>query len=302
MNRGLDRGDGGRLRTVRNEPGRIARVGGALVVALLLSACGESATSDGADMAGGQAQCTPPNQKTDRGTVNIVRIFAGFADPMGQPFAGIPASVVGLDIASPVVTSGADGMVDINFKQSVKAPVFRFGDGVRYPTLVLPLDTGMKGFAGLPTAALPASGKALTAGTSVTSGGATLDIVVSATIGIDTLSFDTPDKQVFRSVTLPLGAGFHLDTHNLGIGMMVGMAPAETTFCPPASLTLENRLMWPAGTVVELYRLGNDVGEAFSPFGDWYKVGEGTVTRDGQSIFFARMVAALGTFGVRQKP
>ena len=275
-----------------------------LALSLVAGACTSDNPQASGNPDGGAAACAPLNQKTTRGAVDFHEVSVSFVDGRTQSVPGITAAVVGLDLASPVATSGANGGLAITFAHTLKAPVFRYGDGLKFPSIGVPIDAGMGtiGFVNLYVAPLPAEGVSLTAGASLTSGDLTLTLEPGTTILIDTLNYPTADNQLLRAATQPGNSNFYPDHNWIGLSLLIGVAPAGTVFCPPARLTLVNRNAWPAGTVVELFTQGLDVGEQYAPYGEWLKLGEGTVSSDGTSLVFGPVVKALGPLAVRKKP
>lgn len=77
-----------------------------------------------------------------------------------------------------------------------------------------------------------------------------------------------------------------------GFGLLYGLAPAETTICPPAAVTVAlphattspNDLGWMAGTAVEFWEMTTDTGQTWAPYAGWAKISDGTVSADGTSV------------------
>ena len=70
------------------------------------------------------------------------------------------------------------------------------------------------------------------------------------------------------------------------------------------TLTVSNDTGWPAGTAVEFFVHGTDVGEYWAPWGGWAKVSDGQVSADGKTISTngGGGVPELSAFGIRKKP
>jgi hypothetical protein len=296
------------------------RIGAALLLAITTLGCGGgsgpktgtengaadndsgSADNDSGSAADGAGSCHAPGYGGGEMAQTIASVSATITDVSGAPVAGMPVSVTGINISFPGTTA-ADGTVTVSVSASagLKAPAFRYGDGLTYPRLLLPLTKPMPALPALVTAKLPVAGAALMPGTSATSGDLTLTIAADATVLIDALSFDTADKQALRAVTLPPDRLGDV-TGGLGFDVVIAAGPAQTTFCPPAAASVPNALGWPAGTKVEFLILGGNVSQDWAPWAGWTKVSDGAVSEDGQTIATAPGggLPVLDVIGIRQ--
>jgi hypothetical protein len=148
-------------------------------------------------------------------------------------------------------------------------------------------------------------GAAFTPGADAVSGGVALTLGQTTVVTVDELNYDTPDKQLFRAVQIPVDQIKPvLDPSMLGLELVFGAAPIETTFCPPAQVKVPNSPMWAAGTAVEFYALGLETGQEWAPYAGWTKISDGAVSADGKVIATdaAGGFPVLETFGIRKKP
>ena len=147
-------------------------------------------------------------------------------------------------LARATVTDAA-GHVSIQTTLNMKKPAFKYGDGLSYAELSIPLTAATTDFtAGGKVLALGKlagkTGAPLTPGSAATSGDVTILLPSGAIVGIDTLVYDTPDSQMFRAVTVPLtNVGPVLDSVQVAgapanFALLYGVGPAETTLCAPA--------------------------------------------------------------------
>ncbi|HEY6078106.1 MAG TPA: hypothetical protein VIW29_04850, partial [Polyangiaceae bacterium] len=86
-------------------------------------------------------------------------------------------------------------------------------------------------------------------------------------------------------------------------GFVLGFAlsPLETRICPSPALSIDNSAELGAGSELELYVLGLDVGEAWAPYAGWQKVGEGAVSEDGATLEFPAGLPLLTAIGIKEK-
>ncbi|MFO7181366.1 MAG: hypothetical protein DIU78_021870, partial [Pseudomonadota bacterium] len=76
-----------------------------------------------------------------------------------------------------------------------------------------------------------------------------------------------------------------------------------TRFCPPAALSIDNHLGWPAGTDVEVWLHGVDIAEEWAPYGGWAQVSAARVSDDGERIETTEPgLPVLGVLGFRRAP
>jgi hypothetical protein len=146
-------------------------------------------------------------------------------------------------------------------------------------------------------------GTAFTTGGNAVSGGVTLAIPAGCVVTVDMLNYETADSQLFRAVQIPVSKEMPvIMPSGLTIGILIGVAPLETTFCPAVGVTVPNTAGWPAGTAVEFYLHGVDTFEEWSVYGGWTKVSDGAVSADGTSVSTTGAgFPVLETFAVVQK-
>jgi hypothetical protein len=245
-------------------------------------------------------------------------VTATLVDQDGAPVAGQPAYICGLNLCSPPASTNAQGQVSLSTTLTMKRPAFKVGDATTVAELAVPLTSLTAAFGTITTARLPSSGATLAGGTTATSGAVSLAIPAGASIGIDTLLYDTPASQQLRVASIPLPAGgavflpAAIDGQPAGFGLVYGLAPAETVLCPRAKLTVAlphlhgtpNDLGWAAGARVEVWVMTTDVGQTWAPYAGWAKESDGVVSADGASLstLDGQGLGFLQTFAVRLQP
>jgi hypothetical protein len=258
--------------------------------------------------AGGTITTCPPAMKYGGGeqTVNGTAAMATIVDETGTPVGGQPVYICGLNECTNPGTTGANGAVSISTTYSLQKPAFKFGDALDYAELAIPLPAGMTDFDTVGTGELATGklagkpGATLAPGADAVSGDVTVSLPAGASVGINILVYGTSDQQQFRSVAIPLtnvgpvfapvtvgDAGTPADFQ-----LLYGVAPAETTLCPAATVTVAlphvtttpNDLGWAAGTAVEFWIMTTDTGQTYAPYAGWAKMSDGVVSADGTSV------------------
>jgi hypothetical protein len=145
----------------------------------------------------------------------------------------------------------------------------------------------------------------LAAGAILQSAGTILELEKNAVFEVDILLFDDPGTHVYRAAPIPAAA---MDPSFVAAGPMLeafqALAPTGTLLCPAAKFTMNNDLDWAAGTGVEFFVLGMEVGEVWAPYGQFAKVSDGRVSDDGKTISTSdgQGLPILGIIGVRRSP
>lgn len=232
--------------------------------------------------------CDPPS--IDAGvalptTVDKVSATISMSDA-GGPIEGLHVELCGIDKCFTEATN-ASGAVTVLVNWPVKKPSFKFGDALKFARLSVPVGAGATDLGALVTAPLPATGAPLTPGGTATSGGVTLTLPSPLDITFDlSLGYMSADKQAFRAVALPLDDQEKpvIEPSGLTPGMLYGVSPAETVFCPSVKVTVPNTPGWLAGSAVDFYVLGLDPGEVYVAYGAWQKLSAGHVSADGASV------------------
>lgn len=266
-------------------------------------ASSSSSTSSGGS-GGSEPECPPgPGFGGGETDVTITSAEATIIGLDGLPIADMTTLLCGLDICMPPGKTDANGHVLIT-GQKLKAPALKFGDALGHAELGIPLTMATTVFASLVTGKFPATGPKLEAGKDIVSGDVTLNIAAGTTIIVDELIYDTPEKQQFRTVTIPVAQETALLDPALDIELLFGVAPINTIVCPAIGVTVPNSVGFAANTAVEFYAHGIEVGQEFAPYAGWEKVSDGQVSADGATISTAAGggFLALNTFGIRKKP
>ncbi len=293
-------GTGGGTSTKTTATG--SATGGAKTTGVTSGTAGDTGTG-----AGGSATCPPPmtyggGETTVTGTKSATAVIV---DETGAPIAaGQPLYICGIDICSDPAMTTANGGATLTTMLSMKKPAFKFGDTISYAEFAIPLTTPTVDFTASGTGKIATAklagkpGATLTPGAPAVSGDVTLTIPAGATVGIDTIVYDTPDNQKFRAVNVPLtNMGPVLDPVMVGgasaaFKLLYAVAPSETTLCPAAKVTVAlphatmtpNDLGWAPGTAVEFWIMTTDTGQTYAPYAGWAKMSDGVVSADGTSV------------------
>ena len=234
--------------------------------------------------------------------IEVGTVTARFVDEHGEPALVGRVQICGIDICRDATTntSAAGELVKV-MSEAVDAPACKFGDGLDWAELLVPITAGDNDLGTLVTARLPdlASAERFAPGRRVSSNGMTLTLAEDAYVETNTLDYETDEQQMsFRAVELPADALSQLQQDFV---VAFGVSPLETTICPNPKLTMENNTALPPGTELELYILGLNAAGRWAAYGTWHKVGEGRVSDDGASLDFADGVPVLSAIGVRVK-
>ena len=219
------------------------------------------------------------------GGVCLKTLDTSVVDVDGKPVADVVTAACGSNICLQQ-RSAADGTVHIDICQYIVKPAYKIIGGTKWVSFAVATPAGQEVLTYPPTTAfaLPAAGAPLKAGTDAVSGDATLAVADGATIVVDKLNFSKPIDQQFRAVSIPVAKSAPwLDT-SLGLELLWALGPLDTTFDPPARLTVPNTAGWPAGQLLEVFMQGIDLAETYAPYGAWAQIGTATVSADGATI------------------
>jgi hypothetical protein len=291
-----------------------------LGLSLLLAACssseskipagdgGDSGAGGSSNTSGGKSGAAPaecpdgPGKHSDPSPVSIGSVTAQFVDELGQPTLVGRVQICGIDICRDVTAKVSEsGRLATAIGESLDTPACKFGEGLDWAELLLPLEAGDLELGQLMTARLPsvAESDRFAPGKAISSGGVTLTLDELAVVQPNTLDYDTEElQQTFRAVALPKPALLQLK-QDFVAGF--GLAPLETQICPSPALRLQNDTGLTAGTELELYMAGLSAIEAWAPYATWQKIADGQVSDDGQSLEFPTGLPVLGTIGVKVK-
>jgi hypothetical protein len=252
----------------------------------------------------------PLNSATKTVTAKIV-------DETGTPVAaGQPVYLCGINICSPPTTTGAGGTVSITSNLAENKPALKVGDTINYAEIAIPLTMNTVDFTAggtkvISTAKLSGKpGAVLTPGTDAISGDVTLSIPAGDSVGLDLITYPTPDVQMFRAVSIPLAneGPWLAASGKTDFALLYGVTPAETLFCPavkvtvalPHTTTLPNDLGWAPGTAVEFWAMTVDTGQTYAPYAGWAKQSGGTVSADGKNVVSTDGFIYLDNFAIRK--
>jgi hypothetical protein len=240
-------------------------------------------------------------------TVDGGVVSATIVDLTSTPVSGFFVQICGLDVcASPQSTDGTGAVTIDATGLAFQKPVLGYGDALHWPLLLVPVPAGATVDLGtLVTAALPTTGAAFVPGGDAVSGDVTVSIAPGGVATVDTILYDTTDKQGLRAAAIPVAKENAIPgVAANSFGLLYGVAPIDTLFCPAAQVTVANRAGWPAGARVAFYILGDDTAQPWAPYGEWALVSHGAVSADGTTIRTAdgEGFPLLETFGVRLEP
>lgn len=241
---------------------------------------GSSGNPSGPECEDGPGHGTP----TEPQQVDVVS--AVLVDQDGEPLGGEDVQVCGLDLCT-YGTSGPDGGVVIDPRDRMKKPAFKFGEGkvsARFAWL-LPdrptIDLGTVSSVRLPALG---EGEPIIAGNDASSGGLTLSIAPGGAVRFDAIVFRTADERKLRALLVPEEQQPAAVDRELAFGAVYAATPVETSFCPPAKVTVPNTPGWEPGAEAELWLHGVDVTEEWAPYGGWAKVSDARVSDDGTTL------------------
>ena len=239
------------------------------------------------------------NPKSPANPTEVGTVSGQLVDEQGSPTSAGLVQVCGKDICINARV-GDDGLLAESVGQVLEDPACKFGDGLTWGKLAVPVVAGDNALGTLVTVRLPdfAAGVAFTPGEAASSGGVTLTLDPSAHVNVDGLTYVDESQQGFRAVALPDAALAQLKQDFVAA---YALSPVETRICPSPSLSIENAAQVAPGTGLELYILGFDVAEPWAPYGAWQKVGDGQVSDDGATFEFPDGLPLLTAIGIKEK-
>jgi hypothetical protein len=260
------------------------------------------APSNGSGGKAGAAQRCPAgtNPKSAKSPTDVGVVTGSIVDELGAPTSAGLVQVCGKDICVNARV-GDDGKLAQAVNQTLDSPACKFGDGLLWGKLALPLGAGDTDLGELTTVRLPdyADAASLDPGADASSGGVTLRIAGDARVEVDILTYETESQRGFRAAALPDAA---LSQLKQDFVEGFALAPLETRICPSPTVSLANNAALDPGTAVELYMLGFDVLEGWAPYGQWQHVADGQVSDDGKTLDFPGGLPLLTTIAVKVKP
>jgi hypothetical protein len=241
-------------------------------------------------------------------------VTAKIVDQNGAPVAGQPVYLCGINVCSPASMTKSDGTATIASTMSLQKAAFKVGDALNYAELAIPLAMGTTDFTMGGTAVINTGklsdmpGAALTPGQDATSGDVTLSIPGDASVCFY-VTYDTPDSQLFRAVSIPLAneVPWLASAGVTGFQLLYGVTPSETPICPPAKVTVAlpspNTTGWSPGDAVEFWITTADTGQQYAPYAGWAKMSDGAVSADGKTVSTAdgQGFIVLENFAIRKK-
>jgi len=205
-----------------------------------------------------------------------------------------------------VDATGENGTVDVTPHANLLRPAFKYGDGLDFAELAVPLSgPAVQNLGALIALPLPpfSEGAAFPGSGSVTNGDVTLHLEAGTATSHDLLTYADSSQLTLRSTQIPIAESELALDPSFGFELAYAVAPLGTKFCPAARLSLKNSLAWASGTLVLVFVQGLDVNEKWAPYGSWVQVAEAVVSSDGSRIETTQGgIPILSSIAVRRKP
>lgn len=286
-----------------------------LLVGLLAGCASEGLTTDdpepgsggragvGGSSSGSVVKCEGPGHAAPLDPQRVGVVSASLIDQSDAPVPDEDVQVCGIDVCIKG-TSTARGGVGIAVNQLITKPAFKYGEGkvnARFAWL-LPDEPEIE-LGTVRTVRLPelGTGEPIVAGSRASSGGLTVSVAEGARIRFDTITFRTAEEKSLRAVRVPLESAPAV-IESAGFDIVYAATPTDTTFCPPAALSIENTEGWAPGSVVEVWLHGVDITEEWAPYGGFAKVSDARVSEDGARIETTEPgLPMLGVLGFKLK-
>ncbi len=268
---------------------------------------GMPTSSSGMTSSSSGEACPSPEPAHPGVKSNVGDVTATILGIDGKPAAALLADVCGTNLCLSGKT-GADGQMMVAGGGKELSDVrLLYGNGIGYVKMGTPLPTLPDAkFGAIHTVALPpvAEGVALEAGKTVTSGVVSLELAAGTAINVDPTIYKAGEDG-FRAVMFaPTDGNFPaVSAAPYTIARLVGLAPINTRFCPPAKLTVKNEDAWAPGAEVEVWLNGTETFDHWAPYGGWAIVAGATVSGDGATIVTndGEGLPELGVIGLRLK-
>ncbi|HEY4107251.1 MAG TPA: hypothetical protein VGM44_25310 [Polyangiaceae bacterium] len=268
------------------------------------SASTAGSSNAGSSNAGTAPSCAAPGYPSDSTEYGIQEVVATLNAPNGAPVPNLLVQVCGINVCFNGMTN-ASGKTQVAPDMSLAAPAFKYGDGLGYAKLAIPLsseatqDLGTLVALPLPSyadgAAFPASGE-------VTSGDVTLILQSGGSVTHDLLTYTDASELTFRSVQIPLAQSTGALDPSFGFELGYALAPVSSVFCPAAGLRVKNTLGWAANSAVEVFVQGLEVDDKWAPYGNFVKVADAAVNADASAIEIASGgIPILSAIALRRK-
>lgn len=256
------------------------------------STSGQTATGTGATTSGtgasssstGFPECPNPTpQPGNANEVDVSNVPVVARDDTNAAIANQAFQLCGTDLCLFADTNTIGAATFMNSQSTLDRPLFKPGDSLTYAKIGYPYTAGSPSpLVGI-FPRMQDSMQQLVPGQTVSVAGASLALPSGGGLSIDTLSYDTPDKQTFRAAQVPEDLVDDV-TGDPSFVMAYTLGPIDTLLCPEAILTVDNYVGLPAGTAVELFVQEVAIEEYFGGYGEWVKIDEGEVSADGTTV------------------
>lgn len=279
-----------------------------LVLLPLASACGSDPAKP--------PPATPPECEKGPGYVDLSypalevgEVTATVLTPDGEPADKALVEVCGINVCTRPEYTDASGEISVSVEYPTQKPAFKYGDAYEYGELALlfPGEEGGTDFGTVYVPPLPAEGAPLVPGERAESGGVSVTLARDGRMELDAFApYDTDEGRALRAAELPRNLWPEGLDHGADLELVFALAPMGARLCPSAALELPNSEGWQPGTEVEFYVQGLDAGntegaQLFAPYGEWQKIGTGSVDETGERLVLASNgLPVISNIGVRR--
>lgn len=226
----------------------------------------------------------PANPGTEN-DVEVGTVAAAARDESGDAIANVNFQLCGKDFCLFALTSGVGTAAFTNTQSSgtIDRPVLKPGDSLVFGKIGYPYDpTGTPPLQGI-FPSMTDSGAQFALGATVSAAGVELTMPAEGGVAFDELIYDSAAKKTFRAGRLA-EADVEAATGSPDFSMVYALGPFETVFCPGAAVTFENYANLPADTAVEFWGQVLGASEPLGGYGEWIKLGDGSVSGDGATV------------------
>lgn len=251
------------------------------------SGAGVVVDGGGGSGAGGPVCEAPEGTPGAVNNVPVEMVTATARDDEGELITDEPLQLCGVNGCLYNTTNmlGQANFTNNLSSDTIDRPLVKPGDSLRYGKIGYAWETGAASPFPVVFPRMEDSGDAITPGSTVEAAGIEITVAADAVVTVDTLIYDTAEKQTFRAAVIPVDQ-VEAVTGDAIFSMAFSMGPVETLFCEGggATATFPNTADLAPDTVVEIYAQELEVAEHFGPYGEWTKIADGVVSADGATV------------------
>lgn len=212
--------------------------------------------------------------------------------PDDDPAVDALVEVCGVNVCTRPMYTDERGDARISVESPTQKPALKYGDAYTYGELALlfEVDAGGTDFGTVYVPRLPTEGAPLAPGQRAESGGVAVTLPDDGRLELDPFPpYDTDEGRALRAAELPRDLWPKGLDHGAELELVFTLAPMGARLCPSAALELPNSESWGPGTEVDFYVQGLDAGvdsgaQLFAPYGEWQKLGTGSVDETGERL------------------